>query len=51
MEDNQENLACTLLEIRKIAKNTLKFFQWTLPVFDIFSNLDDKIIPHQALPT
>jgi hypothetical protein len=31
MEDNQDNLACTPLEIREIAKNTVKFFHWTLP--------------------
>jgi hypothetical protein len=26
MEDNQDNLACTPLEILEIAKNTVKFF-------------------------
>jgi hypothetical protein len=40
IEDNQDNLACTPLEIREIAKNTVRFFHWTLPVLDIFSNLN-----------
>jgi hypothetical protein len=40
MKDNQDNLACTPLEIREIAKNTVKFFHWTLPVLDTFSNLN-----------
>jgi hypothetical protein len=40
MEDNQDNLACTRLEIREIAKNTVKFFLWTLPVLETFSNLN-----------
>jgi hypothetical protein len=34
MADNQGNLA-RLPEIRKIAKNTVKFFHCTLPVLDI----------------
>jgi superfamily II DNA/RNA helicase len=36
MEDNQDNLACTPLEILEIAKNTVKFFHLTLLVLDTF---------------
>jgi hypothetical protein len=40
MEDNEDHLACMPLEISEIANNTLKFFHWTLPVLDTFSNLN-----------
>jgi hypothetical protein len=40
MEDNHDNLASTPLEIRESAKNTVKFFHWTIPVLDTFSNLN-----------
>jgi hypothetical protein len=40
MKDHQDNLAGTLPEIREIAKNTVKFFRWTLPVLNTFSNLN-----------
>jgi hypothetical protein len=40
MEDNQDNLALTPPEIREIAKNTAKFFHWTLPALGTFSNLN-----------
>jgi hypothetical protein len=50
MEDNQDNLACTPLEIREIAKNTVKFFLF-LTHFLIYTDMHDKIIPYQTLPT
>jgi hypothetical protein len=40
MADNQDNLACTPPGEGEIAKNTVKFFHWTLPVLDTFSNLN-----------
>jgi hypothetical protein len=30
----------TPLEVCEIAKSTVKFFHWTLPVLDTFSNLN-----------